>query len=454
MRIVMSWLGEFVDLDGIAADDLAERLTLAGLEVTAVERVGEWWDPERLIVGAVIRVMPHPNADRLVLADVDLGPAGSHRVVTGAPNLVALREGGDLPRPMKVAYAREGAEIFDGHSAGWEKTVLKGRKVRGVMSDAMVCSEKELGLSDRHDEILVLEDEAPVGSPLTEVLGDVVLDVDVLPNFARAMSVVGVARETAVLFRRPFAAPLPGLGETTGTGVAELVTVNISDPDLCPRYIARLVDEVAVGPSPAAMARRLTMAGMRSLSNVVDATNYVMLEWGEPLHAFDYDALVDRAAGRPPRITVRRAKPGETMTTLDGEERTLDGDTLLIADDAGPVAIAGVMGGAETQVGAATTKVLLEAAAFDNIGIRRASRRQRIQSESAARFGRGVHPAVAEAASRRAAQLVASVAGGAVAGGAVDAYPRPPQQVVVELPAGEVRRLLGADLDVAEVTDT
>lgn len=459
MKIVLSWLNEYVDLDGIPIDELAERLTQAGLEVEGIERIGDWWDRERLLVGAILGVYPHPAADRLVLADVDFGAAAPHRVVTGAPNLLHLRDTGPLDRPLKVVFAREGVELFDGHDAGWKKMVLRGREVRGVMSDAMVCSAKEIGLSEDHEGILILDDDAPIGAPLADVLGDAVLEVAIIPNIARAMNVVGVAREAAVILNRPFATPVPTIQTADGDAAgpfgeaADAVDVMIEAPDLCPRYAARLIRDVEIGPSPAWMARRLTLAGMRPINSIVDITNYVMLEWGEPLHAFDYDKLVARAGGGKPRITVRRARTGERMTTLDGVDRLLDTDTLLITDSAGPVAIAGVMGGAETEIDGATRNILLEAAAFDFISIRRTSRVQKLTSESAARFGRGVHPALAETGSVRASELMRQLAAGHVARGVVDAYPRPPVPVLVMLPLPEVERILGVPIPGDEVID-
>ncbi len=446
MRIVLSWLKTYVDLDGVSVETLAERWTQAGLEVEGIERIGDWWDRERLLVGAVVAVHPHPNADRLVLADVDHGGGAPHRVVTGAPNLLPLREAGTLDRPLKVVFAREGAELFDGHADGWQKMVLKGRPVRGVMSDAMVCSAKEIGLSEDHEGILILADDAPVGRPLVDVLGDVVFEVAITANMARAMNVVGLARETAAILDRPLRVPEPAIAAPADGDAGDHCAVVIEAPDLCPRYSARIVRDVRLGPSPAWMQRRLTLAGMRPINNIVDVTNYVMLEWGEPLHAFDLDKLVARAGGAVPRIVVRRAAPGERMTTLDGVVRDLDGDTLLIADAAGPVAIAGVMGGADTEVDAGTRNVLLEAAAFDFINVRRTSRMLKLASESAARFGRGVHPALVEPGSVRAADLLRELAAGRVAGGVVDAYPRPPAPVLVTLAMRDIPRTLGVDI--------
>ncbi len=452
MRVVRSWLEEYVDTRHVSASELAERLTLAGLEVVGIEHYGDWWDPQRLFVGAVVRVLPHPNADRLVLADVDYGAGSLHRVVTGAPALVRLREAGELPQPLKVAFALEGAELFDGHAEGWVKIVLRGRPVRGVMSDAMVCSAKELGLADEHEDILLLDADAPVGKPLTEVLADTVFDLDLTPNLARAMSVVGVARETAAILDLAFEEPEPDVVTVPGDLEAH-VAVEIADPDLCPRYAARLIDGLQIAPSPYWMARRLTLAGMRPINNVVDITNYVMLEWGEPLHAFDYEVLRQRAGGQRPRIIVRRARPGERITTLDDVERELDAEGLLITDEAGPLAIAGIMGGAQSEISDDTKRVLLEAAAFDFISIRRTSRRQRIPSESAARFGRGVHPAMAAPASTRAAELLRQIAGGSVIDGIVDAYPRPVVAPTITLPAGEAERVLGVDLAPSAMAD-
>jgi phenylalanyl-tRNA synthetase beta chain len=452
MRVPVSWLKDYVDLSGVPVDELAERWTLAGLEVEAVEPVGDWWDRERLVVGAITRVEPHPDAERLVLAWVDHGTGTLHRVVTGAPNLMELRTAGDLERPLKVVFALEGVEIFDGHQEGWVKTCLKGRPVRGIMSDAMVCSEKEIGLSEDHTGILILPDDAPVGASLVDYLGDAVIDVDLTANLARAMNMVGIARETAAILGRPFTAPVPVVVET-GARVADLVDVVIEAPDLCPRYTARVIHHLAIGPSPWWMQRRLVLSGMRPINNIVDITNYVMLEWGEPLHAFDYDRLEARAGGRRPRITVRRARAGERMVTLDEVDRALDTDTLLICDDAGPVAIAGVMGGLESEVTDATRTVLLEAAVFDFINVRRTSRAQKLASEAAMRFGRGVHPALALTGSTRASGLLADLAGGRVVTGIVDAYPRPAATVTVRLDAAEVRRLLGVDIPKDEIQD-
>ena len=446
MRVPLSWLNEFVTVEDIPADALAERLTLAGLEVKAVEHVGDWWDAERIRVGQVLRVERHPNADRLLLATVDYGADEPLTVVTGAPNV----------RPdMKVAFALAGATIINGYSEAREKMVLEPRAIRGVPSQGMVLSERELGLSDEHEGILELEPEAPVGTPLREWLGDTVLEIDILPNIARCMNILGVAREVAALYRRPLRHP-PTAWERTGEPVAGKVEIEIRDPRRCHRFVAALITDVQVGPSPAWMQRRLRLAGMRPINNIVDITNYVMLELGEPLHAFDYDKLVERArrsGHEAPRIIMRQAREGERLVTLDGVERLLTPDDILVTDTAGILSIAGIMGGAETEVSDATRHVLLEAASWDFISIRRTSRRLGIFSEAAARFSRGVHPALALEGNRRAARLMHELAGGTIADGVVDNYPTPPPAVTVEFDLDFGEHLLGMPLDPDEVAD-
>ncbi|MFN8422109.1 MAG: phenylalanine--tRNA ligase subunit beta [Anaerolineae bacterium] len=470
MKLVWSWLAEHVDLSGVTPEHVAERLTVAGLEVDKVERIGDWWDRERLVVGNVLRVLPHPDAERLVLADVDWGAGSPHRVVTGAPNLLPFRGAGDFDRPMKVVFAREGAELFDGHAEGWVKVKLKGRPVRGVMSDAMVCSEKEIGLSEDHEGILILDDDAPVGAPIADVLGDAVLTLELTANYAHASNIVGMAREVAALLDRPFAPPEWALGDEdliVDGGLPPAQTwcrVVIDDAEACPRYSARIIAGVdATRTSPAWLGRRLRLSGMRPINAVVDATNYAMLLWGEPLHAFDYDVLkartgrsasagaVDGGAAGIPTITVRRSRPGERMTTLDGVDRALDAGTILITDDAGPIAIAGVMGGAETEVTDATRTILLEAATFHFPSIRRASRDLKLPSESSWRFSRDVPPALIDPGSAVGARLIAEHAGGRVAPGIVDVYPRPRPAVDVVMALAEIDRLLGAEIPVRDI---
>ena len=445
MKVSLNWLRDYVDIT-LPPAELAERLTLAGLEVGAVDQIGDWWDREKIVVGEIREIRPHPDADRLVLADVLYGGLEIEQCVTGAPNLFPYKGAG--PISLKVAFAMEGAELYDGHQEGFVKTRLKRTKIRGVPSRAMVCSEKELGISDAHEGIMILPADAPVGTPLADYLGDTVWDIDLTPNLARCLNMIGVAREVAALIGGQVRYSSIEW-QTDGPPAADLARVQIDDPDLCARYIATIIRDVTIDSSPQWMQGRVRKAGMRPISNIVDITNYVMLEWGQPLHAFDYDKLVARAGGTP-TIIVRRARPGESMTTLDGVHRAFSPDTLLICDTTGPIAVAGVMGGLETEIDDNTRSILLESANFNFISIRRTTQALKLPSEASLRFGRGIHPALAEQAARRASELMRLLAGGTIAQGMVDAYPVPASPTVIVLTAREVERILGIPFPVDE----
>jgi phenylalanyl-tRNA synthetase beta chain len=459
MKVPLSWLRDYVPA-ALPVAELADRLTRAGLEVGGVrvyglpvpeglrvkaEDAGPVWQLDKIVVGKVLSVERHPNADRLTLATVDYGAAEPKTVVTGAPNIKV----GD--RDQKVIVALTGSVLFDGHAS--EKTLreLKPSKIRGVPSDAMVCSAYELGISEEHEGIILLEEDAPVGMPLAEFMGDVVLELEVTPNMARCLSMIGVAREVAALTGESVILP-PHAVDARGDAVKRQVSVVIENPKLSARYAAALLKGVKVGPAPGKMQRRLTYAGMRPINNVVDVTNYVMLEWGQPLHAFDHDRLVERARGKAPVITVRSARPGESLTTLDGVRRELTPDNLVIADEAGPVALAGVMGGADTEVSATSANILLESANFDFISIRRTMRALNLPSEASVRFSRGIHPETVKPAAERASELMRQHAGATVCRGLVDVYPAPLPPRVITLKMAEVRRLLGTDFPLAEAT--
>src|SRR5579871_1088554 len=351
MLVPLSWLKEYVDLV-MPTNALAERITLAGMEVEGIERVGEWWDTDKIIIGQILSVKKHPNADRLTLVDVKFGNKEPEQVVTGAPNLFQYKDTPPEELPvLKAPFARVGAVLLDAYSEETPrpKKKLKPSKIRGVPSNGMVCSERELGLSEEHEGILILPEDAPVGMPLRDYLGDEVLSLGLTVDMARCLSMIGVAREVAALTGAKLHLPPDEQDVTEGREANRYVAVEIEDPDLCNRYTGMLISDVQIGPSPAWMQERLNKGGMRPISNVVDISNYVMLEWGQPTHAFDYDLLVERAkrsGNETPIITVRRARAGEKMTTLDGVERELDDSMLLITDTLGPVAIAGVMGGA------------------------------------------------------------------------------------------------------------
>ncbi|MGQ9492970.1 MAG: phenylalanine--tRNA ligase subunit beta [Anaerolineae bacterium] len=438
MRVPLSWLKEYVDIV-LPLPELAERLTLAGLEVASIEQIGAEWDRDKIVVGEVVEVHPHPNADRLTIAVVDHGVGEPEAVVTGATNLKV----GD--RGQKVVFARSGARLIDGYSEERRYITLKPTKIRGVLSTGMVCSEKELGLSDEHEGILILDADAPVGIPLQDYLGDAVLDIDLTPNLGRCLSIIGVAREVAALTGQKLKLNEPTM-IAAGAPIARQIEIEIADPDLCARYSATLIRGIKVGPSPVWMQRRLRMAGMRPINCIVDITNYVMLEWGQPLHAFDYDKLRGRKTGEKPVIIVRRARSGEIITTLDGVERQLEPDMLLITDGGGPVAIAGVMGGLETEISPCTTNVLLESANFNNLNNRRTAELLKLQSEASLRFGRGLPPETTVIAAQRASELMRQLAGGVIAAGIADCYPVKQKTRTIELAPEEVPRLLGIQL--------
>ncbi len=468
MLVPLSWLREFVETD-LPAEELARKLTLAGLEVEALRFVGLpvpsapagrapgtsvsglAWDRDKFVVGSVLEVMPHPAADRLVLCRLNDGQ-GEITVLTGAPNLFPYKGQGPLDPPLKVAYAREGARLYDGHKAGWEVITLKRTKIRGVESFSMACSEKELGISDDHEGVILLDADAPAGMPLAEYMGDAVFDIAINPNMARNANILGVAREVAALTGAQLREPdyqVPWGGAPIGGRAA----VSIENPELNPRFVLGLIEDVAIRPSPYWLQRRLRLAGMRPINNIVDATNYVMLEIGQPLHAFDYDVLVRRAGGKAPHIITRLPRAGERLTTLDGADRALDDFTVLVTDEQGALSIAGVMGGSESEVSEKTVSVLLEGAAWHFINIRRTVAAQRLVSEAAYRFSRGVHPAMAERGVRRGLRLMQSLAGGRIAEGLVDEYPLPPAAPQVEVTTEEVERGLGVHLEATAIAD-
>jgi phenylalanyl-tRNA synthetase beta chain len=463
MKTPLSWLKEFVDIP-IPVEELAHHLTMAGLEVEEIryvglpvpqvdqpetKMIGLGWEPDKIVVAAITEVMPHPNADRLVLCRLNDG-RGEIIVLTGATNLFEYKGKGLLEKPIKVAYAREGSHIYDGHQPGQVLTTLKRAKIRGVESFSMVCSEKELGISEEHEGIIILDEDAPTGIPLVDYIGDAVLEIAILPSVARDTNILGIAREIAALLGLPLRRPVDRL-VAQGPSIQGRVSIEIGEPALNPRFVLGLVENVNIAPSPYKVQYRLRLAGMRPINNIVDATNYAMLEVGEPLHAFDYDVLVQRAGGKAPRIFTRRALPGEHLTTLDGVARSLESYNVLVCDSAGPLSLAGIMGGAESEVSDKTRNILLEGAAWNFINIRKTAHAHNLMSEAAYRFSRGVHPALAEKGVRRGLDLMRQWAGGVVSQGLVDAYPLPPVSPTVEVTPQDVRRWLGIDLSVKDI---
>jgi phenylalanyl-tRNA synthetase beta chain len=461
MKVPISWLKDFVDID-IPIPDLAHQMTMAGLEVEEIRfvglpipkegsrdasLVGIEWDRDKIVVGSISEVMPHPNADRLVLCKLFDGQQ-EHVVLTGAPNLFEYKGKGPLPKALKVAYAKEGAQIYDGHQPGQVLMTLKRAKIRGVDSYSMACSEKELGISEEHEGIIILDEAAPTGMPLVDYLGDAVMEVSILPSTARCGNMLGVAREIAAITGRPLRTPK---FELKTEGEFFQAEIEITQPELNPRFVLGLIRDIEIRPSPYKTQFRLKLAGMRPINNIVDATNYAMLEIGEPLHAFDYGVLVKRAMGKTVHIITRTAKPGEKLTTLDGIERTLDDSTVLVCDSAGPLSIAGIMGGVESEVSAETTNILLEGAAWNFINIRKTARAQNLPSEASYRFSRGVHPAMAERGVRRGLELMQAWGDGKIATGLVDVYPLPPAQPEIQITPRDVKRWLGINLSAEDI---
>ncbi len=429
MKASLKWLGEYVDITYLP-EELAKKLTMAGMEVKGIQTIGGTWD--NIVIGQVVDINPHPNADRLTLPTVNLGTQ-QVTVVCGAPN---IRVG------QKVPFAHLGARLIDGHTG--KVTLLKAASIRGVSSEGMVCSEKELGISDEHEGIVVLPTEAPIGTILKDYLGDTIFDLDITPNRPDCLSLIGIAREVAALTEQPI--HLPDINyEEAESQINALVSVDIAEPNLCPRYCASLVNGVKLGPSPNWLQQHLLSYGMRPISNIVDITNFVMLEYGQPLHAFDYHKLQGK------QLIVRRAKNDESFTTLDGIERHLIPDILVITDKERAVAIAGIMGGLDAEVTDATTSVLLESANFNRSIIRRGARYLNLQSEASIRFDKGLNPELPPVALKRATQLLLELAGGKAAKGIIDVYPAQTEPEAILLSTKEVTRLSGLEITADEI---
>jgi phenylalanyl-tRNA synthetase beta chain len=430
MRIPLSWLREYVDVE-LSPRTLAEELTMRGMEVDTVETAGADWTD--VVVGHVLDVRRHPNADTLWLARVDVGPAGGQLdIVCGAQNL----EAGQLVPTALVGAVLPGERRI-------ERT-----KIRGEVSHGMLCSAAELGLGTDADGIHILgrDDEIALGTPLADLVGETVLDVDVKPNRGDALSMVGLAREIAAFTGGSLRLPDATVDETDDDAAAH-VRVRIEEPELNPRFAARWFDGVSNGPSPEWMQRRLIAAGMRPISAVVDVTNYVMHELGQPMHAYDADAVPGG------EIVVRRGRAGETLETIDHVERAVDERMLVIADRERAIGLAGIMGGAGTEVREGTTRVILESAIFHGPTIRNTARRLGLRSEASMRHEKGIGHDLPRLAADRAAKLIAEITGARMARGIVDndPEPKPRRRLAVEVP--RMRRLLGIELDAARVRE-
>ncbi len=435
MRVSLKWLKDYVDFD-LPPAELAEKLTMAGLAVENIEQQDQ--DIENVVVGLITEIQKHPDADKLLICQVRINDTETVQIVTGAPNVAA---------GQKVPVALDKSRLPGG-------VVIKKAKLRGVESAGMLCSAQELKLDpkfltkEQTEGILLLDQSTPVGEDIAPALGldDVVLVFELTPNRADCLSVLGIARDVAAVLNQPLRGPeinVPEIGGQAG----DQVRLEIQDPDLCRQYAARLVKNVRVAPSPAWMQQRLRAAGIRPISNIVDVTNYVMMELGQPMHAFDFGTVAEG------RVIVRRSRTGEKINSLDGVERMCDPEMLLITDPVKPIGIAGVMGGLETEVTADTSYILLESAIFDNINIRRTSKRLGLRSEASLRYEKGVNPGGALTALDRAAQLIAATGGGEVVSGVVDVNPRPAKPLVLNLRPAKVNEVLGTDIGADQVAD-
>lgn len=434
MNVPMSWLKQYVDLDDIDLKTYIDGMTMSGTKVEAVEETGK--EISNVVAGKIVEETKHPNADKLRVMKVDVGSQQLLQIVTAAQNVKV----GDV-----VPVALHGATLAEG-------LVIKKGKLRGEISEGMFCSVQELGFDPKDIEdvpengVYVFHQDIPLGSDVKPYfgLGDHVIEYEITSNRPDCFSIIGIAREAAATFKKPFKFPQITVKETDGNA-EKMAKISILDPNLCPRYAARIIKNVTVGPSPKWLKDRLISAGLRPINNIVDITNYMLLEFGQPMHAFDYDKLTNH------EIIVRRAKDNEKITTLLGDEVTLDNSMLVIADSTRPVAIAGIMGGEETKVTETTKNILFECANFNAYNIRLTSKKLGISSDSSKRYVKGLDPNNVELALERAAQLIEEIGAGEVIKGKIDVYPHKREPVTIDYDCDWINRFLGTNIDEEEM---
>ena len=428
MHVTLNWLKNYIDFE-FSPNELADRLTMLGVEVESIKQLGA--ELEGVVVGSVTAIRPHPNADKLVLCQVDIGESEELQIVCGAPN---VREG------MLAPVARIGATLPIG-------LTIKRAKLRGEASHGMLCSEKELGLSEDAAGLMELQADIPLGTSFSEALGldDVIFELEITPNRPDCLSMIGVAREIRAETGNALKLPRVDFNEAE-TDIQEMTSVTIEAPGLCPRYAARVIQGVKIEASPEWLQQRLESVGIGVINNIVDITNFVLMEYGQPLHAFDYHKLAEN------RIVVRRAAVGENLTTLDEIERELAPDMLVIADAEKPVALAGIMGGYDSEITDTTCDVLLESAYFNPSSVRATAKALGISTEASYRFERGADPGIVLAALDRAAQLIAELAGGTICKGIVDVYPGEQPLTRIQLRPERVNFILGTAIEATEMT--
>ncbi len=428
MKVSLNWLSDYIDIDDLSVDEIVDKLTTSGLEVEEV--IDEAKNFENIVVGLVKEVNKHPNADRLSVCTVTDGEQ-DYQVICGAPNVAP---------GQKTAFAKVGAYLPS------VDLTLKKAKIRGVESYGMLCAEDELGLSDDHEGIMVLNEDAPTGAPLSEVLNknDVILDIAITPNRADALSHIGIARDIAALFNKKLKMPEVNLNEAP-TDVKDFAKVIIENKKDCPRYVAKVILNVTIKESPEWLKRRLTAVGLRPINNVVDATNFVLYELGQPLHAFDLDKLSGKT------IIVKNVEDGYKFTTLDSKERELKSTDLMICDAEKPVAIAGVMGGENSEVSDDTKNILIESAYFNPSAIRKTAKRLGLSTDASYRFERGCNPEITVFAAERVAALIQEIGGGEIATGTIDVYPDEIRRPVISLRFSRLNKILGFEVEPEKV---
>ncbi len=435
MRVPLSWLADYVDVE-LTVDELAHRLTMSGLKVEAIERIGERW--EDIIIGEIIEIEPHPTSrNPLWVTKTDLGDR-IETIVTGAPNVKLHDRVPVIPVGASVPFGPEG-----------EPMEIKPRPMAGITSRGMLASARELGISEAHEGIYILPPDAPVGTPLLTYMGDEILEIETNPNRPDTLSIIGIAREVAAITEQQLTLPDLDAPDHSVTVIDKpSIRIEIEEPALCPRYTALRISGIEVGESPFWMQRRLEGAGMRPINALVDITNYVMLEYGQPMHAFDASELPGG------QVVIRRARPGETITTLDGQERRLQLSDLVIADGDRAIGIAGVMGGENSEIGEGTAEVLLESANFDPIAVRRTAKRLDLRTEASARFEKGLPPELTIMGIKRYVQLLSQVGGGALQiARIVDEHSPLPPEPRVTLPLRDLKRLLGIEVGGDEAAE-
>lgn len=433
MKLPISWIKNYISLT-LTPNELAHQLTMAGIEVTEINEIGATWDDENLTVGLIKSIKTHPNADRLKLVSVSLSETETHTVVCGAPNIKV---------GQKIVFAKEGAILFNPHHSKSEP--LKATTIRGVESKGMICSELELQLSKEHEGILVLPESTHLGVSAKEILADTILEIEITPNRPDCLSVLGIVHEIAAITKTKFKKPEVSY-PSDGLPVGRLVSVNVQNPEFCTRYTGTVINNVKIGESPNWIQDKLSKSGQRPINNVVDITNFVMLEYGQPLHAFD----LDKISGK--NIFVRTAKTNESITTLDGETRKLTSEMLTISDESGPIGLAGIIGGTRAEIDYNTENIFLESANFDALNIRSTRTNLKINTEASYRFERNIRAEITSFALKRATQMILEICGGNSAQGIIDQNYSKGEKSPISINRRKIKNLIGKEYSNDSIT--